>query len=285
MLGAVLLSLVICFLDWGVAFRGALISVVFLMLLVVVFGLRVQPAPFPAYTAPSAPIQTVPLPDNLPEPVERFYRQTYGSQVPAYQSAVLTGRGTLRFMGITLPARMRFTHLTGQGYRHYIEATFYGLPVFKVNERYLDGHARLVLPFGVVENDPGVDSAANQGLWGEMSFYPASLLTDPRVRWETGDDSSARLHVPFGAGEQVFTVYFDAQTGLLTRMETIRYHEQAGMVRWWGETSRLMSLNGQPVSVSFSATWEFEATPWLVGEIEDAAFNTDVSDYIRQTGP
>jgi hypothetical protein len=136
-----------------------------------------------------------------------------------------------------------------------------------------------------VENDPGVDSAANQGLWGEMSFYPASLLTDPRVRWETGDDSSARLHVPFGAGEQVFTVYFDAQTGLLTRMETIRYHEQAGMVRWWGETSRLMSLNGQPVSVSFSATWEFEATPWLVGEIEDAAFNTDVSDYIRQTGP
>ena len=39
MLGAVLLSLVICILDWGVAFRGALIDVAFLLILGVVFGL------------------------------------------------------------------------------------------------------------------------------------------------------------------------------------------------------------------------------------------------------
>jgi hypothetical protein len=57
------------------------------------------------------------------------------------------------------------------------------------------------------------------------------------------------------------------------------------MVRWWGETHQVKILNGQPVSASFSATWEFEGTPWLVGEIEDAAFNTDVSAYVRQTGP
>ena len=285
MLGAVLLSLVIGILDWSAAFRGVLINLVLLLVLGVVLGLRVQPAPLPAYTAPSAPVQTVQFPSNLPKPVEQFYRLIYGDEIPVYTSAVFTARGTLRFMGITFPARMRFIHLTGRGYRHYIETTFYGLPVLKVNEHYLDGHARLALPFAVVEDDPRVDSAANHGLWGEMSFYPASLSTDPRTRWEPVDDTTARLQVPFGEGEQVFTLYFDPQTGLLARMETMRYHEKAGIVRWWGEGSRWMGLNGQPVSVSFAATWEFEGTPWLVGEIEDAAFNTDVSAYIRQTGP
>ena len=167
MLGTVLLSLMICMLDWGVAFRGALIDVVFLLILGVVFGLRAQPAPFTAYTASSTPAETISLPTGLPKPVERYYRLTYGDQIPVYTSAVMTGRGTVRFMGVTLPARMRFTHIAGQAYRHYIEATFSGLPVFKVNERFLEGHTRLELPVGVVENDPGVNSAANQGDGGE----------------------------------------------------------------------------------------------------------------------
>ena len=37
----------------------------------------------------------------------------------------------------------------------------FGIPAMKVNEWYLDGHSRLELPFGVVENEPKVDMAAN----------------------------------------------------------------------------------------------------------------------------
>ena len=72
-----------------------------------------------------------------------------------------------------MPARLRFTHLSGQAYRHYIETTFYGIPLLRVNERYLEGHTRFELPFGVEEDKPGTDSAANQGLWAETIFYPA----------------------------------------------------------------------------------------------------------------
>ena len=75
----------------------------------------------------------------------------WGVAVPLVDSAVLTGRGALRFGPVTLPARYRFTHLTGRGYRHYIEATWFGLPVMKVNEWYLDGHGRMELPSGAVE--------------------------------------------------------------------------------------------------------------------------------------
>ena len=284
MLATALLSLVLCTLDWEVAWCGALIDILLLLVLGVVFGLRIEPAPLPTYTAPATPIQTIPLPAGLPAPVERFYRLTYGDQVPVYTSAVISGRGTLRFMGITFPTRLRFSHLTGQDYRHYIEATFYGLQIMKVNEHYLDGHSRLALPFGVVENDPGVDSAANQGLWGETMFFPAVFLTDQRIRWEAVDEKTAKLTVPFGKDEQVFTVDFDQQTGLMTRMETLRYRDaKVGKLRWWGEVMPVNNRTGRLVT-RFAVSWEDEGTPWLVIQIEDIVFNSGVSSYIRQTG-
>ena len=279
-------SLALCIFDWKAAFRGAWIDLVILLVLFVVFGLRFKPAPFPAYRAPVGPVTTAPIPAGLPEPVAKFYRLRHGDAVPVYHSAVISGRGTVRFVGITFPARLRFIHIAGQGYRHYIETTFYGLPLMKVNERYLEGHTRLELPFGVVENDPKVDSAANQGLWGEMMFYPAAFLTDPRTRWEAVDDTTARLYVPFGALEQVFTLSFDPGTGMLKRMETLRYRdEKLGLVRWWGEMTEEQDLAGLPVRTSFTVTWEDEGTPWLVADIEQVVFNSDVSEYIRQAGP
>lgn len=84
-------------------------------------------------------------------------------------------------MGVRFPARFRFTHTAGQGYRHYIEAALFGLPVLRVNETYLDGRARLELPFGVVENEPKIDSAANLGLWAESIWLPSIRVTDPRA--------------------------------------------------------------------------------------------------------
>jgi hypothetical protein len=110
------------------------------------------------------------------------------------------------------------------------------------------------LLIGVVENDPRVDSAANQGFWAEEVVFPAVFVTDPRVRWEPVDETTARLHVPFGEGEQVFTVHFDPQTGRLTRLETpLRYRDaQFAPLRWWGEVLGT-SHNGRPAATSLAA--------------------------------
>ncbi len=145
------------------------------------------------------------------------------------------------------PACASPTH-PGKIYRHYFETTFYGIPILKVNERYLDGHTRFELPFGVEEDKPGTDGAANQGLWAETIFYPAYLVTDPRLRWEAVDDDTAKLFVPFKDGEQEFTVEFDPQTGLMTHIETLRYRdEKSGFLRWWGDHIYGTDQNGDPV--------------------------------------
>jgi hypothetical protein len=264
---------------------------VLMMIIVLVavgwLGLKVKPKPFPAYPKRTPAPNTVELPTDLPPPVARHYKITIGDQVPVIKSAVITGRGTLRVFGLRFPSRFRFTHIAGQGYRHYIEATVFGYPVMKVNEWYLDGQARMELPVGVIENEPKIDMAANLALWGESIWLPSILVTDPRVRWEAIDDTTARLFVPFGEEEDTFTVTFDPQTGLIRTLEAMRYREATDEAKtpWRNEPLGWQTLNEIKIPSPASVTWLDEGTPWSVWTVEDVVYNADVSEYIRAKGP
>jgi hypothetical protein len=250
-------------------------------------GLQIQPAAFPAFTAqPSAPT-TMTLPAGLPAPVERFYRRIYGASVPLIRSAVITGRAKLRIGGITFPGRFRFTHSAGQGYRHYIEATLFGLPVMRVNETYLDGKGRLELPFGVTENQPKVDQAANLGLWAESIWLPAILVSDARVRWEPLDAETALLIVPFGDEQERFVVRFDPATGLPHLLEAMRYQDAASesKILWLSEVRAWSLIDGNTLPVVGTVTWLDDGRPWAVFTVENVVYNANVQTYIQARGP
>jgi hypothetical protein len=235
-------------------------------------ALKIRPAPFAPITASPEVVETVPLPAGLPVPVQRFYRQRYGDHVPIIRSAVITGRGTMRvapLFNLTFPARFRFTHEAGRNYRHYIEVTLFGLPALKVNEYFVDGKERQVLPWAVMTDNPKLDQGGNLGMWAEiLRWLPAALLTDPKVRWEPFDDDSAMLVVPFGDEEERFVVRFSEVSGEIAYWEVMRYADGAGEKTLW--------VNG---------TWFEDGRPWFVIQEEQVTLNIDVDTSVTAKGP
>lgn len=274
-----------------IAARNALLIIVGAMVAVGALGwlgLQVQPAAFPAYPDAGAPPRTMPLPAGLPAPVERFYRTVYGDEIPVIETAVIQGRGKMKpFLGIPVPARFVFVHEAGQGFRHYFEATLFGIPVFRVNEGYLDGESFFETPVAGYHDDVNVNQGANLTLWAEALWFPSLWLTDPRARWEPVDQQTALLYVPYGKGEEHFVVRFNPQTGLIDLMEAMRYRDP-GM----GKSKILWIVRGDlgqpaaepPVRASGSVMWLDQGQPWAYFDLEELVYNVDVSAFIRQKG-
>jgi hypothetical protein len=251
-------------------------------------GIRIAPAPFTPIAA-GAPPRQVALPPGLPAPVARFYRQRFGEQIPLIESAVISGRGTMRIaplFNLTLPVRFRFVHDAGRAYRHYIEVTIFGLPLLKVNEYYVNGVERQELPWAVATGNPKLDQGGNLGMWAEiLQWLPAALIvndatrspsgvnntTGPQARWEAIDDESAFLVVPAASdrpgGVERFLVRF-SPTGEIKYWEVMRYAD--------GEGEKTLWING---------TWFDDGRPWFVIHDQEIALNVPVDTAITTKGP
>lgn len=263
---------------------GILLSLFFVAWL----GLHVKPKPYEPYPERTPELKTAPLPAGLPEPVDRFYRTVYGNKIPVIETAVIKGRAELSPFGPKMPARFVFVHNAGKDYRHYIEATWFGLPIMPVNESYVDGNSHFELPFGTFDNDPSITQAAVLGLWSEASWFPSVWITDERAHWEPVDEKTALLYIPFGEKEENFIVRFNPETGLIDTMEAMRYRDagpQAKKILWITKNIPGKTIEGTNLSAIGSATWLDQGKPWAVFTLEDIVYNVDVSQYIRQPGP
>jgi hypothetical protein len=267
-------------------FKIILIVCSSLLVLIVLgwIGLQVQPASFPAFAQAQEKLETIPLPEGLPAPVAKFYRKLYGDNIPVIHSAVISGHAALRPVGpVSLPSRFRITHVAGQDYRHYIEATIFGFPIMKINESYIAASSRMEMPWGTTENDPGANQGANLAIWAEALWFPAILLTDPRVHWSAVDDVTATLTVPFGASSETFVARFDPQTNLLSYLESMRFKTDQKIL-WLNEARVWGDLDGSTVLKSSAVIWMDDGKPWANFEVEEIVLNADVSKTIGRTG-
>jgi hypothetical protein len=271
-------------------FLMIVIAAALALFLLVWLGLNIQPKPFSSYPEKTPGFDYLPLPEELPVPVERFFRSVYGERVPLIETVVLTGRATIRPMfNLPLPARFIFVHNAGRDYRHYIEATFFGLPLLKVDEGYVDGKSFFESMVGNHHDDPNTNQGANLALWAEANWFPSILVTDPRVRWEPVDDNTALLYVPFEDGlEENFVVRFNPDTGLIDTMEAMRFRD-AGQgqekILWITQSLPGSTIEGTVLSAEGAAIWLDQGKPWAVFRLEEVVYNVDVSEYIYQRGP
>ncbi len=250
-------------------------------------GLQVKPAAFSPYPDGTPALETISVPEGLPAPVERFYRAVYGDEIPAIESAVFQGRAWISPFGVRLPARFVFVHNAGKDYRHYIEATWFGLPVMKVDEGYVDQKSFFESPMGNIYDDASTNQAANLAVWAEASWFPSIWLRDERVRWEPVDDVTALLYVPFEDQMENFVVRFNPETGMIDSLEAMRYRDsgdQAKKILWITRTEPGITIPGTKLGAVGSATWLDQGKPWATFTLEEVNYNVDVSEYIHQRG-
>jgi len=256
--------------------------------LLLFLGLVTQPKSFPPYSEKSQQLSTIPLPAGLPAPVERFYRTVYGENIPVITNVVLQGRATMKpFLNIPIPACFVFVHNAGKDYRHYFEATLFGLPLMKINEGFIDGKSFFEGPMGSYSNDPNSNQGANLALWAEATWFPALWITDARARWEAIDEYTAILFVPFEKAEENFIVRFNPQTGLIDTMEAMRYRESGedkAKILWIARNEAGQPVAGTNINAVGSVMWLDQGTPWAVFNVEELVYNVDVSTYILQKG-
>jgi hypothetical protein len=230
-------------------------------------GLRVRPAPFPAVARRDPTPETVPLPGGLAAPVERFYRQAYGERLPVIRTAVVSGRGWMRLAGVAVPLRFRLIHRAGESFRAYIELTAFGRPVLKVNEPFVDGRfVQEGTPGGADEAPGQAAQAATVHMWAKaLTWFPAVLLTDHRVRWALIDAATALLAVPVGEGREHLMVRFDPATGVVRHFEAMKYRRGA----------KALWINGG---------WFDQGRPWAASDVEERVYNAPVDTSLAAKG-
>lgn len=242
-------------------------------------GLQITPPNFPAPTAPTQDRGIVAVPTDLPAPVRRYFAVAFHNQVPRVDSLIAWGRARANF-GIWMPLRFQLYHRPGQAFQRNMEVTWFGWPVLKALDQYLAGKG-MTGPANNLATGPKVEQGANLILWAEATFYPSLLLTDPRIRWEAIDDSSARLLLPFGDTQDEMIFYFDPETGLVTRTWAMRYQNNGGEKEpWFAEIQTWQTIDGMQIPARVAVTWEKAGQPWSYWDFEGVRWNVEIDDVL-----
>lgn len=243
-------------------------------------GLQVSPANLPLTVDELRDLGAVDVPSNLPRPVHRYFQVALGDQAPRIESLAVYGRGRANF-GLWLPLRYRLVHHPGYAFERYMEVTWFGLPILKAIDRYVDGFG-MTGPMGKAATGPAINQGANMILWAEVPLMPTIWLTDARIRWEAIDDTTARLIFPFEEEEDELTVHFDPDSGLIRRITALRYRdESSGKIPWHADFLTWQTTNDIQLPERIAITWEDQGEPWSYWDIDAVFWNVDISGILN----
>jgi hypothetical protein len=241
-------------------------------------GFRVRPpaVPMPAELASPG---TVALPPDLPEPVLRYHSSLGldAGTAPMIDTFLLWGRAWMRRAPLLgLPVSFWSEHRVGWSARQRLAVTWFGLPVLRGVDDYIDGHGRMRIGRRLVAG-PEIDQGENLFLWAELLLVPSVLATRPGVRWEAVDAEHAVLHVPFGTGSERLTVRFDPVTGRLAECHALRYRTPGRpKVSWHITYEGWVPFPSGWYPGRITVRWADQSRPWFVLDVDGVAVNVAV---------
>ncbi len=262
-----------------------LVGIVAILLIIVWLGFQIESKSFSPYPEKTRDAGAVNVSPEIPEPVKRYSEAAAGSHVPVIRSAVVWGKAKVRMNGIWMPVRFKEFNLAGHSFHRYLEVTWFGWTILKVNDVYRNGKGFTKIEGMLNKTETGekIDQGSNLSLWGEIVFTPSVAITDTSARWEAVDDERVRLVIPYGEQYDSLDFKFDLKTGLITRISAMRYKGQnEEKTPWLVNITEWMTSHYIKIPSRFSVTWEDEGSPWSYWTVEDMEYNVDITGMIKE---
>ena len=125
-------------------------------------------------------------------------------RVPNIQTAVIWGHARIKRLGLWVPSRFQAYYQAGKAFYRAVQLTWFGQPIITGHAALLDGQGELFASgmYSLDECSMEITQSQVLSLWADSLYTPSILLGGTSVRWLARDEDSARLMVPFGAGER-----------------------------------------------------------------------------------
>ncbi len=92
---------------------------------------------------------------------------------------------------------------------------------------------------------------------GESVWFPTNLLPGDQLKWESINDTSAKLIYDHQGILIYFIVSFNNK-GEIIQLQTERYYNGQNLVTWIGNCSEYKKMNGIMIPTVISATWKLD---------------------------
>ncbi len=262
-------------------------------------GLQIRSAPFPTHPEGTKDRGKVPIPDDVPEPVRRYFRALAGGdEMPDTATAVSWARARVRINGIPMNLRFKLYHDRGRNFHRDMDVTVFGfLPILHATDLYSGGKGSMTIA-GNTESGPEIDQGALVSIWAEvLTMLPSMIINAPNIRWEPVDDHHAKMIIEWQGGEEVLDLSFDPETDLFRELTVPRYKGAGSEKVLWrvtvGNWKRVDkgAFGSMMVAHDWDVKWEDEDRPWFVVRgIDGIEWNVDVTDafpevFLNASGP
>lgn len=223
------------------------------------------------------------LRDDLPILLRRHLDPDGDGFVPQMDTLAMWSRPYMRRGSLPrLALRMRSVSRVGESFVNDIEMTWYGFPILRVVDAFVDGHGITKIGCSATIGDE-IDQGANLFQWSEAVFVPSAFRQgSPIVAEKVGSDE-IRLTVPLGSGHDEAGVRF--VDGHPARFSALRHIGSRTPQTWWHVDYLGWHMSeGIQVPRHMDVTWEDERRPWLSFDLDGFVANVEVEQRLLEVG-
>lgn len=219
--------------------------------------------------------------DGWPDLLLRWLETAHEGRVPRARTAEFVGSGRIRLgRSPWLPVTYRTSHLLGHEFCAEVAATWFGRPVVRGMDAYVDGRG-VQRARDTITTGPGLDSDGVSFLWSEAVLFPATWRM-PGVTWQQSDPATLTLDVSGDdvAAPMTATITCDPQTGLPEQFHIpwrSRNPEGTHGAPWTVRYDEWRALDAGWAPALVAAQWGDEDRPWLRVRLDPPVLDPDVS--------